>query len=136
MRNEISMKPPATATKYSWSTVPLEQLNPQFSRRLVTGKDLMIAQVYLKAGFVVPKHQHVNEQFTYILEGALRLWVGDKVDSQNDDDGVLLRSGEVLVIPSNVPHRAIALEDTLDLDVFSPPRQDWLSGTDDYLRQK
>ena len=130
------MKPPAAATKYSWSTVPLEQLNPQFSRRIVSGKDLMVAQVYLKAGFVVPKHHHVNEQFTYILEGALRLWVGDKVDSQSDADGVVLRSGEVLVIPSNVPHRAIALEDTLDLDVFSPPREDWLSGTDDYLRQK
>ncbi len=130
------MKPPAAATQYSWSTVPLERLNPQFSRRIITGQQLMVAQVYLKAGFVVPKHHHVNEQVTYILEGALRLWVGDKVDSQIDADGVLLRSGEVLVIPSNVPHRAIALEDTLDLDVFAPPREDWLTGTDDYLRQK
>ena len=130
------MNPSAAATKYSWSTVPLEQLNPQFSRRIVTGKQLMVAQVYLKKGFVVPKHHHHNEQVTYILEGALRLWVGDNVDSQDDADGVLLRSGEVLVIPGNVPHRAIALEDTLDLDVFSPPREDWLSGTDDYLRRK
>lgn len=129
------MTAPSSATKYSWSTVPLEQLNPQFSRRLVTGRQLMVAQVYLKKGFEVPKHQHHNEQVTYILEGALRLWVGDQVDSQDEADGVLLRSGEVLVIPGNVPHRALALEDTLDLDVFSPPREDWLSGTDDYLRR-
>ena len=96
----------------------------------------MVAHVYLKAGCVVPQHHHVNEQVTYILEGALRLWVGDKVDSQNDADGILVKAGEVLVIPSNVPHRAIAVEDTLDLDVFAPPRADWLSGTDDYLRKK
>ena len=128
--------PAATAAKYSWSTVPLEQLNPELSRRIVTGKEVMVAQVYLKAGAVVPKHHHVNEQVTYILDGALRLWVGDKVDSQNDADGIVVGRGEVLVIPSNVPHRAIALEDTLDLDVFAPPREDWLSGTDDYLRKK
>jgi quercetin dioxygenase-like cupin family protein len=125
-----------TAAKYSWSTVPLEQLNPLLSRRMVTGKEVMVAHVHLKAGCVVPKHQHVNEQVTYILQGAMRLWVGDKVDSPNDADGVLLKSGDLLVIPSNVPHRAVALEDTLDMDVFAPPREDWLSGTDDYLRQK
>ncbi len=125
-----------TATKYSWSDIPLEQLNPQLSRRLVTGKDVMVAHVHLKAGCVVPKHHHVNEQVTYILQGAMRLWVGDQVDSQNDADGIVLKTGELLVIPSNVPHRAVALEDTLDLDVFSPPREDWLNGTDDYLRQK
>jgi quercetin dioxygenase-like cupin family protein len=118
------------------ANVPLEQLNPQLSRRIVTGKQVMIAQVYLQRGCIVPKHHHVNEQVTYILQGALRLWVGDKVDSQSDADGVLVSAGEVLVIPSNVPHRAMAVEDTLDLDVFTPPREDWLSGTDDYLRQK
>jgi quercetin dioxygenase-like cupin family protein len=125
-----------TAAKYSWSALPPEQLNPQLSRRIVTGKQVMVAQVYLKAGCVVPKHHHVNEQVTYILEGALRLWVGDKVDSQDEADGILLKSGDVLVIPGNVPHRAIAVEDTLDLDVFAPPRQDWLNGTDEYLRKK
>jgi quercetin dioxygenase-like cupin family protein len=130
------MPAPVAAAKYSWSAVPLEQLNPQLSRRIVTGSQVMVAHVYLKAGCVVPKHHHVNEQVTYILEGALRLWVGDKVDSQNDADGVLVKAGEVLVIPSNVPHRALAVEDTLDLDVFAPPRQDWLNGTDDYLRKK
>ena len=129
------MKGPAAA-KYSWSTVPLEQLNPALSRRMVTGKEVMVAHVYLKAGCVVPKHHHVNEQVTYILQGSMRFWLGDQVDSQNDADAVVVGVNEVLVIPSNVPHRAVALEDTLDLDVFAPPRQDWLSGTDDYLRQK
>ena len=130
------MNAPAAAAKYSWSAVPLEQLNPTLSRRVVTGKEMMIAHVYLKAGSIVPKHHHVNEQVTYILQGALRFWLGDQVDSQNEADSTLVAAGEVLVIPSNVPHRAVALEDTLDVDVFAPPRQDWLSGTDDYLRQK
>jgi quercetin dioxygenase-like cupin family protein len=124
------------ATKYSWSDIPLEQLNPTLSRRIVTGKEVMVAHVYLKAGSVVPKHHHVNEQVTYILEGALRFWLGELVDSQNQADSVVVAEGEVLVIPSNVPHRAVAIEDTLDLDVFAPPREDWLSGKDDYLRQK
>ena len=127
---------PTAAKKYSWSTVPLEQLNPALSRRMVTGKEVMVAHVYLKTGAIVPKHHHVNEQVTYILEGSLQFWLGDKVDSQYDADSVVVAKGEVLVIPSNVPHRAVALEDTLDLDVFAPPREDWLSGTDDYLRQK
>ena len=125
-----------TATKYSWSALPLEQLNPALSRQIVTGKEVMVAHVHMKAGAIVPKHHHMNEQVTYILKGALRLWVGDKVDSERDADGILVSAGEVLVIPSNVPHRALAVEDTLDLDVVAPPRQDWLAGTDDYLRQK
>ena len=122
------------ASQYSWSTVPLEQLNPHISRRIVTGEQVMVAHVYIKRGGVVPKHQHANEQITYVLEGALRLWVGDKVDSPDEADSVVIATGQVLVIPSNVPHRAIALEDTLDLDMFAPPREDWLSGTDAYLR--
>jgi quercetin dioxygenase-like cupin family protein len=128
--------PASAATKYSWSTVPLEQVNPTLSRRIVTGKEVMVAHVHLKAGCVVPKHHHVNEQVTYILQGAMRLWVGDNVDSRSDADGIVLTTGELLVIPSNVPHRAVALEDTLDMDVFAPPREDWLNGTDDYLRRK
>ena len=125
-----------TPVKYSWSAMPLEQLNPQLSRRIVTGSQVMIAHVYLKTGCLVPKHHHVNEQITYILEGALRFWLGDKVDSQDEADSVLVKAGEVLVIPSSVPHRALAMGDTLDVDVFAPPREDWLSGTDDYLRKK
>jgi quercetin dioxygenase-like cupin family protein len=99
-------------------------------RRLITGERMMLAHVYLKQGCVVPRHAHENEQFTYILEGALHFWLGEDEAEELD-----VGAGEVLHIPSNVPHRAIALEDTLDVDIFSPPRQDWLKKTDDYLRK-
>ncbi len=98
-------------------------------RRLITGDKMMLAHVYLKKGCIVPRHQHENEQITYILEGALRFFIGEDGSTVID-----VRDGEVLHIPSNVWHRAEALEDTLDVDIFSPPRQDWIDKTDDYLR--
>jgi len=90
----------------------------------------MLAHVYLKKGCVVPKHHHENEQFTYILEGALEFQIGE--DGARKE---IVRGGEVLHLPSNIPHAAKALEDTLDLDIFCPPRQDWLDKTDAYLRK-
>ena len=116
-----------TAKLHSWEKMPREHLNDKLDRRIITGDRMMITHVYLKKGCVVPRHQHENEQITYILEGALRFTLdgGEKVD---------VRAGEVLCIPSNVWHSAEALEDTLDVDVFDPPRQDWLDGTDKYLR--
>jgi quercetin dioxygenase-like cupin family protein len=99
-------------------------------RRFVYGDRAMVAQVFLKEGAVIPLHTHESEQVTYILEGALRLWLGK--DGEQD---VTVHAGEILTIPSNVPHRAVALEDTLDIDVFSPPRRDWIDKTDDYLRR-
>jgi quercetin dioxygenase-like cupin family protein len=90
---------------------------------------MMIAHVYLATGAIVPKHSHHNEQITYILEGRLRFWFGDDESEQLD-----VGAGEVLTIPPHLPHRAEALEDTLDVDVFTPPRADWLSGDDSYLR--
>ena len=117
--------------KYSWSAMPLEQLNPQLSRRIVTGAQVMVAHVYLKKGAIVPKHQHENEQITYIIEGALRFWIGE-----DQKEEVIVRAGEVLTIPSMVWHQALALEDTLDVDVFNPPRQDWLDKTDSYFHDK
>lgn len=92
---------------------------------------MMLTHVYLDKGSIVPQHLHENEQLTYVLEGALHFWIGE-----DGSEEVTVRAGEVLVIPSNVVHKAEALEDTLDVDVFSPPRQDWLDKTDDYLRQK
>jgi len=116
-------------THYRWEDMPKEELTPVIHRRLLSGERLMLAHVYLAKGAIVPRHAHDNEQLTYILEGALRFWLGD-----DDGDSIDVAAGEVLHIPSNVPHRAEALEDTLDVDVFSPPRQDWLDGTDAYLR--
>jgi quercetin dioxygenase-like cupin family protein len=116
---------------YRWDDLPKETLSPSLDRRLITGERIMLAHVYLKKGCVVPTHSHVNEQLTYILEGALRFWLGE--DGREER---VVKAGEVLHIPSNVPHKAEALEDTVDVDVFSPPRQDWLDGTDSYLRGK
>jgi quercetin dioxygenase-like cupin family protein len=117
-------------TFYRWNEMPRENVSPMLARRLITGDRMMLAHVYLKKGCVVPRHQHDNEQLTYILEGGLHFWIGEDEKQELD-----VRAGEVLHIPSNVWHKAQALEDTLDIDVFSPPRQDWLDKTDSYLRR-
>jgi quercetin dioxygenase-like cupin family protein len=114
---------------YRWDDMPAEPLKGGITRKLISGERMMIAHVHLKKGDEVPRHSHHNEQLTYILSGALHFWFGPEGDSE-----VTVRAGEVIVIPSNLPHRALALEDTLDVDVFSPPREDWLTGTDAYLR--
>jgi len=119
--------------KQAWSDVPLEELSPLISRQLIYSERMMLAHVHLKKGAIVPAHDHHNEQFTYILSGALRFWIGEHADAPGDTY-MDIHAGEVLVIPSHVRHRAEALEDTLDVDVFDPPRQDWLDGSDAYLR--
>ena len=111
----------------SWESVPLEVMSDMISRKIVTGDKAMVAQVFLKKDAVVPEHHHESEQITYILEGALKFEIEGKE--------VIVRKGEVLSIPSNVPHRAVALEDTVDLDIFSPIRTDWLTKHDAYLRR-
>ena len=121
------MKAPAReCTLYKWKEIPKEPLNELLSRQFITGDRMMMAQLILNKGCVVPEHSHENEQITYVLRGALKFNLSGKE--------IIVREGEVLVIPSNVVHGAVALEDTLDLDVFSPPRQDWLEKNDDYLR--
>jgi quercetin dioxygenase-like cupin family protein len=118
------------ATFYRWDSMKKERVSDMLERRLITGDRIMLAHVYLKKGCIVPKHSHENEQLTYILEGALKFWIGEDGASE-----ITVRAGEVLLIPSNVPHKAEALEETLDVDIFSPPRQDWLDKKDDYLRR-
>jgi quercetin dioxygenase-like cupin family protein len=110
----------------AWKDVQRENLNPLIDREMVWGEKVMLARVLLKKGGHVPLHHHHNEQVTYILEGALKFAI--------DGKELVVRAGEVLCIPSNMPHEAWALEDTVDLDVFTPPREDWLNKTDDYLR--
>lgn len=114
-----------------WDELPREKVKEGLERRIVTGQSMMIAHVYLEKGCVVPMHHHHNEQLTYILEGALHFRLGG-----DEPREVTVRAGEVLQIPSNVPHEAVALEDTLDVDVFSPPRSDWLDGSDTYFHRK
>ena len=122
--------PNDSVTHYNWEQMSKEQVSPMLDRRLITGERLMLAHVYLKKGCIVPKHSHPNEQITYILEGELKFWIGE-------DEGqvVHVKPGEVLHIPPNVPHKAEAIEDTLDVDIFDPPREDWLDKTDSYLRK-
>jgi quercetin dioxygenase-like cupin family protein len=121
----------SAATHYRWDDLPKEPLKEDLSRRLISTERMMIAQVFLEQGAVVPSHSHENEQLTYILEGTLRFWLGE-----DESQVVDVAAGEVLQIPSWMPHRAEALERTLDVDIFCPPRQDWLDGTDSYLRSR
>ncbi len=121
----------ARATLLRWDEVPRETLTPLIARRMVTGDRMMVAQLYLDEGAVVPTHSHENEQITYVLEGRMRFWLGE-----DESQVVEVGAGEVLLIPSGLPHRVLVLERTLDIDIFCPPRQDWLDGTDYYLREQ
>lgn len=107
--------------------MPVEHLNPLIDRQFVAGDRSMLARIILRKGSIVPLHSHDNEQITYVLDGALKFLI--------DGKELIVRSGEILVIPSNLPHSAEALEDTVDLDIFCPPREDWIRGTDAYLRK-
>ena len=131
MNTATAMNSPeaASARHFRWEELPAEKLKDGLTRRLIASDRMMIAHVYFKKGIDVPQHSHENEQITYILEGALQFRLG-----ANGERELIVRAGEVLVIPSYLPHSAVALEDTLDVDVFNPPRQDWLAGTDAYLR--
>lgn len=123
-----AIEPADAARHLPWADLEWEEVVPGIRRRIVNGDGMMMAQVFLDAGAVVPRHSHVNEQLTYILEGALRFRLGESLERE-----VIVRAGEVLHIPANLPHEAEALEDTLDLDVFHPPRADWLDGSDTYF---
>ncbi len=112
---------------YTWESLEKEVLNPHIWRKMVVGEKAMVAQVFIAKGGEVPEHHHESEQITYILVGALEF----EIEGQK----IVVSAGQVLRIPSNVPHSAVALEDTLDLDIFSPIRTDWLTGQDHYLRR-
>ena len=106
-----------TARLHRWDEIALEKITEMMSQKIVAGEREMLAQTYLKRGALVPMHSHASEQMTYILQGALRVTVGE--------EEIIVREGEVLHIPSGMPHQAEALEDTFELDVFSPIREDW-----------
>lgn len=116
---------------HRWTDLPEEALKGGITRRLIAAERMMIAQIFLKQGDDVPRHSHHNEQITYVLTGRLRILLGEHGERE-----VIVNAGEVLVIPPNLPHSAVALEDTLDVDAFSPPREDWLNKSDAYLRNE
>jgi quercetin dioxygenase-like cupin family protein len=128
LKSTIAKGKPAKAEPrhIPWSSIQIEALNPLLGRQFVVGENVMLARVLLKKGCLVPEHSHHNEQITYVLEGALRFGI--------DSKEIVVNAGEVLTIPPNMPHWAEALVDTVDLDIFNPPREDWINKTDAYLR--
>ena len=122
--------PAETPQHVRWSDIPAEPMNPLLTRQFVSGAQGMLARIELKKGCFVPRHAHANEQIAFIESGTLRFTLGDEGDTTD----YIIRAGEVLVIPPNVPHSAEALEDTVDFDIFAPPREDWIRGDDSYLR--
>src|ERR1700688_805803 len=111
--------------KSSWKTMEIEQLNDKLSRQMISGENATISQLMLKKGAAVPLHSHMNEQYSWIISGALKFVF--------DDREILVGAGDVLVIPPNVPHSAVAVEDTVDVDIFAPRREDWIRKEDSYL---
>ncbi len=113
-----------------WDAVPLEDVAEGMQRRIVTGEKMTIAKIYFKDGFRVPQHSHENEQITQVLKGTMRFWFGANRDIMRD-----VHAGEIVVIPSNLPHEAEMIGEVYEIDMWSPRREDWLNGTDDYLRK-
>jgi quercetin dioxygenase-like cupin family protein len=116
----------STPEKSSWITMEMEKLNEMISRQMISGEGATLSQLHMKKGAVVPRHSHLNEQYSWIISGALNFIF--------DDREILVRAGEVLLIPAHVPHSAVAMEDTLDVDFFAPRREDWIRKEDAYLR--
>lgn len=123
MKNRNSIK------LINWDEIPSEQVTPKMSRKIIYGNEIMIAKMKFEDGFMVPMHQHHNEQITQVLSGEIRFWLGE-----NESEMIILKAGDVLVIPSNVPHKAQMIGKVEEIDTWSPPRQDWLNGTDSYLK--
>jgi quercetin dioxygenase-like cupin family protein len=116
--------------KVNWESVPSEEVNPSMSRKIVWGEKLMISRIKFKDGFLVPLHSHVHEQVTQVLSGTIRFWFG-----QNKEQMMDMHAGDVVVIPSNLPHEALMIGEVEEIDTWAPPRQDWLDKTDNYLRE-
>ncbi len=116
--------------KISWNEVTSEEVTPSMKRKIVSGEKLMIAKMEFKDGFEVPLHSHENEQITQVISGTIRFWFG-----KNKEQVMDLQAGEMVVIPPHLPHAALMIGDVEEIDSWAPPRQDWLDGTDDYLKK-
>ena len=116
--------------KISWDELKEEQVNPSMKRKMIFGDQVMIAKMKFTDGFLVPLHNHENEQITQVLSGTIRFWFGN-----NKEETIDVHAGEALIIPSDLPHEALMIGQVEEIDTFSPPRKDWLNGSDDYLRE-
>jgi len=117
--------------KINWDAVPSEEVAPGMKRKIITGEKLMVARMSFKSGFIVPLHNHIHEQVTQCISGKMRCWFG-----VNKEQVVDLDPGDVVVIPSNLPHEVLMIGDVEEVDTWSPPRQDWLDGSDSYLKSQ
>ncbi len=115
---------------YNWSEISEEKMSPTLSRRVIHTEQMTIARMGLSKGAVVPMHHHVNQQVTMLTTGELEFEMGETTVTR-----FVLKAGDVLVIPPNLPHRVVALEDSTATDLFTPPREDWIRGDDAYLRK-
>lgn len=111
----------------SWDKVPTEKMNEKLTRQMINGDNATLARIFLARGALVPRHAHINEQYSMVVSGALKFIF--------DDSELVVRAGEILLIPGNVPHAAEALEDTWNFDFFAPRREDWMRHDDAYLRK-
>lgn len=125
------MTNPVSAVLYDWDEVRLDQMRGSITRRFISSERMTVGQIVFEKGDDVPRHSHDNEQLTYVITGALKFWFGE-----NDEQELVVKGGSLVVIPAGLPHRALALESTFELDMFSPPRADWMDGSDRYLQDK
>ena len=116
--------------KINWNTIPVEQVNDKMKRQFIHGEKIMIAKMEFEDGFTVPWHSHENEQITEVISGTLRFWFDDKEEEHID-----LMAGDVMIIPGNRRHKALMIGRVIETDTFAPPRQDWIDGSDNYLRK-
>ena len=126
---DIRSKRVSELFEINWDDVPVEEVNPQMKRQIISGERMMVARMELADGFVVPLHTHDNEQITQVISGRMRFWFGANKENERE-----YGPGDVVVIPSNLPHEALMLGDVVEMDMWAPPRQDWLDKSDDYLR--
>jgi len=117
--------------KLNWDAIPTEEVTPSMERKIICGEKMMIAKIKFKDGFHVPLHSHENEQITHVISGIMRFWFGPNKEEEMD-----LHPGDIIVIPSHLPHEALTIGEVEEIDSWLPPRQDWLDGTDDYLRKQ
>lgn len=115
--------------KLNWDTIPVEKVTDKMERQLVYGEKVIVAKMKFKDGFLVPQHSHINKQVTNVVSGTIRFWFG-----KNKEETIDLNAGDVIVIPAGLPHEALMIGDVEEIDTWAPIREDWLDGTDNYLR--
>ena len=112
----------------TWNIIKEDVLNPLAGRKALHGKMITLARFRFDKGNKVAMHHHANDQITTVESGSVRFFT--------DKEETILKAGDMVAVPPDVPHGNEALEDTIIVEIFSPVRQDWIAGDDSYLRRK